>query len=107
MLVMRLVSVATSLLPNLCLIFTILNYSDMLHSEKQLTANQINHLVTSYNELITEGYIPEILCTISTLQTLLLEQVHHTGQSQLTPTFTASNEYGCFSSCSFMPKSTK
>lgn len=85
MLVMRLVSVAASLPPNLCLTFTILNYSDMRHSEKQLTANQVNHLVTSYNELITEGYIPEILCTISTLQTLLLEQVHHTGQSQLTP----------------------
>lgn len=56
----------------------------MRHPE-QLTKGQINSLVASYNELITEGYIPEILCTISTLQTLLLEQVHHTGQSQLTP----------------------
>ena len=85
MLVMRLVSVAASLLPNLCLIFTIQNYSDMRHSETTLTASQVNNLVASYNELIQEGYIPEILCTISTLQTLMLEQIHHTGQSQLTP----------------------
>lgn len=85
MLVMRLVSLANFSTPALCLTVTIQNHSDMRDSEKQLTASQVTHLVDSYNELIYEGYIPEILCTISTLQTFLTEHVHETGQSKLTP----------------------
>lgn len=50
------------------------------------------HLVDSYNELIHEGYVPEILITISTLQTLLLEHIHESGQHNLTPMYIHSIE---------------
>lgn len=63
----------------------------MLDSE-QLTANQKMHLVDSFNELIHEGYVPEILITISTLQTLLLEHIHESGQHKLTPIYIHSIE---------------
>lgn len=56
-----------------------------MQNPEQLTKVQISDLVNNYNEMIYEGYIPEILCTISTLQTLFTEHIHHTGQSKSTP----------------------
>lgn len=56
-----------------------------MQDPEKLTADQTALLIDQYETILQEGYLPQILCTISTLQELMMEHIHHAGKDKFTP----------------------